>query len=183
MPCITPLEKAIELIDAGNNVFITGGGGVGKSYILNKLKEHYGEGLDITSTTGISAINVGGQTIHSWAGIGLAKKSASWVVQYKIRKNKSLERHIKECKLLAIDEVSMLSDKLIKYLDDVLRLVRECQAPFGGLQVIFIGDFFQLAPTKDKENQDVDYCFNSLTWQNLNFSTIYLKEVKRQVYQ
>ena len=176
----TPLEKTIELIETGKNIFITGGGGVGKSYILNKLKEHYGDTLDITSTTGVSAINVNGQTIHSWAGIGVAKKSVNYVVKYKIRKNKSLEKHLKECKLLAIDEVSMLSNKLIKYLDEVLQQVRNCPLAFGGLQVIFIGDFFQLAPTKDKENQDVDYCFNSLTWQKLNFSTIYLKEVKRQ---
>ena len=61
---ITPLEKAIELIDAGNNIFITGGGGVGKSYILNKLKKHYGDKLQLTSTTGVSAYNIGGQTIH-----------------------------------------------------------------------------------------------------------------------
>ena len=136
MSCQTPLEKVIELIDAGKNIFITGGGGVGKSYILNKLKEHYGDTLDITSTTGVSAINVGGQTIHSWAGIGLARKSVNYVVNYKIRKNKSLERQIKECKLLAIDEVSIMSDKLIKYLDDVLQQVRECPLPFGDLQVI-----------------------------------------------
>ena len=180
MSCQTPLEKVIELIDAGKNIFITGGGGVGKSYILNKLKEHYGDTLDITSTTGVSAINVGGQTIHSWAGIGLARKSVNYVVNYKIRKNKSLERQIKECKLLAIDEVSIMSDKLIKYLDDVLQQVRECPLPFGGLQVILIGDFFQLPPTKNKENLDADYCFNSFTWQKLNLSTIYLKEVKRQ---
>ena len=180
MSCNKPLEKAIELIDAGNNIFITGGGGVGKSYILNKLKEHYGDTLDITSTTGVSAINVGGQTIHSWAGIGLANKSVNYTVNYKIRKNKSLETHIKECKLLAIDEVSMMSDKLIKYLDEVLQQVRQCSSAFGGLQVILIGDFFQLPPTKNKDNQDVDYCFNSITWQKLNLSTIYLTEVKRQ---
>ena len=95
MSCQTPLEKIIELIDAGKNILITGGGGVGKSYIINKLKEHYGDTLDITSTTGVSAINVGGQTIHSWAGIGLARKSVNYVVNYKIRKIKSLERQIK----------------------------------------------------------------------------------------
>ena len=108
--------------------------------------------LTAQNTTGVSAINVGGQTVHSWAGIGLARKSVNYVVNYKIRKNKSLERHIKECKLLAIDEVSIMSDKLIKYLDDVLQQVRQCPQPFGGLQVILIGDFFQLPPTKNKEN-------------------------------
>lgn len=65
MTCKSPFKKAIELIDAGNNIFITGGGGVGKSYLLNQLKKHYGDDLKITSTTGVSAYNIDGQTIHA----------------------------------------------------------------------------------------------------------------------
>ena len=104
--------------------------------------------MEITSTTGVSAINVGGQTIHSWAGIGIANKSVNYVVKYKISANKSLEKNIRECKLLAIDEISMMSDKSLKYLDEVLQKVRNCNKVFGGLQVILIGDFFSNSSRK-----------------------------------
>ena len=173
-----PLDTIIKLIDMGKNVFITGGGGVGKSYILGKLKEHYEDDLDITSTTGISAVNINGQTIHSWAGIGIANKNIDEVVR-KIRKKKSLESNIKNCKILAIDEISMMSDRILKYLDAVLKRIRGNREVFGGLQVILIGDFFQLPPVK-KDNPTDDYCFNSAVWARFNLYKIYLKEIKRQ---
>ena len=98
----------------------------------------------------------------------------------KIHGNKQLEKSIKECKLLAIDEVSMMSNRLIDYLDKVLKKVRENNTVFGGLQVILIGDFFQIPPVKKQNDVDTDFCFNSLAWNKLNLATIYLKEVKRQ---
>ena len=117
-------EHIVTLIEDGHNIFITGGAGVGKSYTLNKIKEKYKERLHITSTTGISAINVNGQTLHSWAGIGIADKPVEEVVK-KIRKKATLYKTILCCDMLAIDEISMLDSFTFTYINEVLKAVRE----------------------------------------------------------
>ena len=135
------LEKLKDIINNGENIFITGGGGVGKSYLLNQLKSYYKDDLQITSTTDISAINIGGQTLHSWAGIGIADKPIPEVVK-KIKRKPTLFKQIITCKKLAIDEVSMLDNITMEYVDNVLKILRENNKPFGGIQVILVGDFF-----------------------------------------
>jgi len=171
-------QKICKYIDLGKNIFITGGAGTGKSYTLSKLKEFYGDELIVTSTTGISALNVNGQTLHSWAGIGIADKPIEQTVK-KIKKNPILYKQLILCKKLAIDEISMLDNKTFEYVDKVLQQIRENDLPFGGIQVIIIGDFFQLPPVKiDDGNKD--FCFISKTWSDLNLITVILKSVKRQ---
>lgn len=171
-------EHVIALIEDGYNIFITGGAGVGKSYTLNKIKEKYKEKLHITSTTGISAINVNGQTIHSWAGIGLADKPIDEVVK-KIRRKATLYKTLLCCEMLAIDEISMLDSSTFTYINEVLKAVRENDKPFGGIQVLIFGDFFQLPPVRMEEDGK-DFCFNSQTWKELNLKAVILKDVKRQ---
>lgn len=171
-------EHIVALIEGGNNVFITGGAGVGKSFTLNKLKEKYKERLHITSTTGVSAINVNGQTLHSWAGIGLADKPVEDVVK-KIRKKPALYKTLLCCEMLAIDEISMLDNITFDYVNEVLKAVRENDKPFGGIQVLLFGDFFQLPPVRMKEDGK-DFCFNSQAWKDLNLKAILLKNIKRQ---
>lgn len=174
------LQKVIELIDSGRNVFITGGAGTGKSYLLQQLKEHYKYDLNLTSTTGISAININGQTIHSWASVGICDKKIDKVVEY-IKSEKVRYKKIVLCKILAIDEISMLKSDVFDYINKVLQMVMENSLPFGGIRVIVIGDFFQLPPViKDRKIESKDFCFNSKTWKDLNFYPIVLKEVKRQ---
>ena len=134
-------SKIREYIDSGKNIFITGGAGTGKSYTLNRLKEIYKDELVVTSTTGISALNVNGQTLHSWAGIGIANKPIEFIVK-KIKNNPILFKQLILCKKLAIDEISMLDNKTFEYVDRVLQRVRENDSPFGGIQIILIGDFF-----------------------------------------
>lgn len=171
-------EQIFSLVEDGHNIFVTGGAGVGKSYTLNKLKDKYGKKLHITSTTGISAINVNGQTLHSWAGIGLANKPIDEIVK-KIRNKPTLYKTLLCCEMLAIDEISMLDNITFDYVNDVLKAVRENDKPFGGIQILLFGDFFQLPPVRMKEDGK-DFCFNSRTWKELNLKTIILKEVKRQ---
>ena len=171
-------EHIIALIEDGNNIFVTGGAGVGKSYTLNKLKEKYDKKLHITSTTGISAINVNGQTLHSWAGIGLADKPVYEIVK-KIRRKPTLYKTLLCCDMLAIDEISMLDNITFDYVSEVLKAVRENDKPFGGIQVLIFGDFFQLPPVRMKEDGK-DFCFNCQAWKELNLKTVLLKEVKRQ---
>ena len=178
------LNRVIQLIDGGRNVFITGGAGTGKSYMLQQIKKHYPT-MVLTSTTGVSAININGQTIHSWAGVGICKHSIENVAN-SIMKNSVKYKQLALCKMLAIDEISMLKSETMEYIDKVLKIVRNNNAPFGGIQTILIGDFFQLPPVvKDNEHpnrklQDSDYCFNCKTWKDLDLVPIVLKEVKRQ---
>lgn len=178
------LNRVIQLIDSGRNVFITGGAGTGKSYMLQQIKKHYPT-MVLTSTTGVSAININGQTIHSWAGVGICKHSIESVAN-SIVKNSVKYKQLALCKMLAIDEISMLKSETMEYIDKVLKIVRNNNAPFGGIQTILIGDFFQLPPVvKDNEHpnrklQDSDYCFNCKTWKDLDLVPVVLKEVKRQ---
>ncbi len=185
--------KVLTLLTNGENVFLTGYAGTGKSYILNKLKEILKKKLTITSTTGIAAVNVKGQTIHSWAGVGLCKNPIHKAVE-KIRTRTSAYKQIMNCKILAIDEISMLNPETFEYIDSVLREVREVNEPFGGIQVLFIGDFFQLPPV-DKEREDVTfsityenqdknsqrkYCFDSPLWSEFHLKNVVLKKNFRQ---
>lgn len=136
-------NNVLDILDSGNNIFITGGGGVGKSYLLNQLKEHYKEKFVLTSTTGISALNIGGQTLHSWCCIGIADKPIDDVVQ-SIKRKPIIYKQLLMCKMLAIDEISMLDNFTMEYVDAVLKQIRENDSAFGGIQVILVGDFFQL---------------------------------------
>ncbi len=167
------LNKIINLINQGENLFITGYAGTGKSYILNKLKKKFQ--IDVTSTTGLAAVNVQGQTIHSWAGVGICNKSVKDVVE-KILQRTKLKKQITECKILAIDEISMLDARTFDYIDEVLRNLRNGSKPFGGIQVLLFGDFFQLPPVEKESG----FCFNSKTWQALNLKTIFLEKIYRQ---
>ena len=148
------LKNIIRLVKSGENVFITGHAGTGKSYILERLKEQFKK-LVVTSTTGIAAVNIKGQTIHSWAGIGLCRYSVENIVKNIMTKKPTIRRQIEKCTMLAIDEISMLNIKAFEYVDKVLRLVRENNAPFGGIQVVFLGDFFQLPPVEMEDRKSV----------------------------
>lgn len=193
-------NKVYDAIKQGKNVFITGGAGTGKSYILQNLVKvvPFLSG-NVTSTTGISAININGVTIHSWMGIGKidfnykkpytqeerAKEitqKAQWLAKKISKKNKLKYGEILSCRILAIDEISMLSDDLFNLFDKVLKILRKNGEPFGGIQLILIGDFCQLPPVIkdnfDKNNQH--FVFNSKLWKDLNLSTINLKTIHRQ---
>ncbi len=167
------LNKITELINQGENLFITGYAGTGKSYILNKLKKKFQ--IDVTSTTGLAAVNVQGQTIHSWAGVGICNKPVKDVFE-KILQRTKLKKQITECKILAIDEISMLDARTFDYIDEVLRNLRYGDKPFGGIQVLLFGDFFQLPPVEKESG----FCFNSKAWQTLNLKTVFLEKIYRQ---
>lgn len=175
----TALKNIIRLIKEGENVFITGHAGTGKSYILDRLKEQFKK-LVVTSTTGIAAVNIKGQTIHSWAGIGLCRYSIENIVKNILTKKPTIKKQIEKCTMLAIDEISMLNIRAFEYVDKVLRLVREVDKPFGGIQVIFLGDFFQLPPVEIGEGAELSYCFESPVWRELELKNILLTENHRQ---
>jgi ATP-dependent DNA helicase PIF1 len=173
-------QYAITMMNDGNNVFLTGGAGVGKSYVIRRFIEEYHndnsnitkKGLAITSTTGVSAVLIGGKTLHSWAGIGLGKGD----LIEKINKNRKAMRNWLSVKTLIIDEISMLNPRLFERLDKVARHFRDAEKPFGGIQLVVVGDFCQLPVVKG----DGDFCFNSPCWQDCDFQVVNLTQVIRQ---
>jgi len=180
------------------NVFITGSAGTGKSYLLKYLveelkqqKNHLNEPkrVGICAPTGVAAVIVGGSTLHSFFGIGLGTGSVSNLLN-KISKSSAAKKRIDETDVLIIDECSMLSSDLLEKLDLVTREIRSNgnfrESPFGGMQIIAFGDFFQLPPVyKDAGRRDRHwrpFCFDSPVWSDLGLSenVIELKEVQRQ---
>ena len=174
-------QKIVESYLNGDNVFISGGAGTGKSYLLNYLKKNFSHlGLEITASTGIASINIGGSTIHSFAGIGLANHPIEQILaNLKQTKFSKIRKRIIKTKTLAIDEISMISPELLEILDIVFREIRQSKKIFGGLQVLFFGDFLQLPPV-NKFNEKISYCFNSKIWEDFNFKNFILTKAFRQ---
>jgi ATP-dependent exoDNAse (exonuclease V) alpha subunit len=162
-----------EYLYQGHNVFLTGPGGVGKSFYINKLKKEV-ESISVTSTTGVSSFNLGAQTIHSFSGIGALKHSDTLEsVLKRVKKTKTSSERIVGCSILVIDEISMLGQLYLEMLDKVFRKIRGKNIVFGGIQVIFTGDFLQLPPVDD------EFCFKSPIWDELELRTIYLTKMYR----
>ncbi|CAI2192707.1 4478_t:CDS:2 [Funneliformis geosporum] len=146
------------------NLFFTGAAGTGKSFLLKKLitalKSAYGEkSVAVTALTGIAANNINGRTLHSFAGIGLGSEPLPELVK-RIQDSKRDQKRWQEVKVLIIDEISMLDGDLLDSLEFIARIVRNNQQPFGGLQLIFTGDFFQLPPVS-RDKKSFQFCFES----------------------
>jgi len=168
-------QQALEYILQGKNIFITGGGGTGKTEFIKYYIKHYkSKTTAVTSTTGTSAILIGGTTMYSYLGIGLGKGTMRDLAQ-KVRKKKYLRDRWINLQILIIDEISMLSAELFDKLEQVARIVRKNDKPFGGVQLILAGDFCQL-PCIDSQN----FCFEAQSWKNTINHIIYLTEILRQ---
>ena len=172
---------------AGENIFITGPGGTGKSEIIRKIyKDAYSKNknIQVTALTGCAAVllNCSAKTIHSWAGIGLGNCETSKLID-KIRKNQFYKKIWKQIQILVIDEVSMMSVKLFDHLNKIGKAIRHSTRPFGGIQVIFAGDFYQLPPVGNKDDPDTqNFCFESNDWSYVFpiENQITLKKIFRQ---
>ena len=157
------------------NIFLTGGGGVGKSFFIKEIKAKCIErniNIFLTAATGVAALNIGGTTVHRFFGIGLGKGDIMNIIGL-VRNKPLVVKEIIKTEILVIDEVSMISAELLTIIDIVARYFKEKDKPFGNIQIIFVGDLYQLPPVEG------DYCFKSKVWQELNLKTIELKEPKR----
>lgn len=173
--------EIVRSFESGKNLFITGGAGTGKSFLLNYLKTQYSkEGLEVTASTGIAAINIGGLTIHSWSGIGLGNMPIEKILDDIFSpKFTKVRKRILKTRALAIDEISMISADVLDLLDEVFRAVRQNDSCMGGLQILFFGDFLQLPPIS-KFSNDTNFCFESGVWQDLNLESFVLSSSFRQ---
>ncbi|WP_347454882.1 AAA family ATPase [Acinetobacter thermotolerans] len=176
-------ETALKLLKAGENVFLTGSAGAGKTYTLNQYINYLKArkvSVAITASTGIAATHMNGMTIHTWAGIGI-KDFLSEEDLKRMKERKYLKEHLENAQVLIIDEISMLHAKQLNLVNQVLKYFKESDEAFGGIQVIVAGDFFQLPPVGKNEERNRDkFCFMSEAWVEAKFRVCYLTEQHRQ---
>jgi hypothetical protein len=174
-------NTALDILKSGKNVFITGSAGTGKTYLLNTYTQYLKERRvypTIVAPTGIAASHLGGQTIHSFFSLGIRESIDEGYVEFLMEK-KYLKTRFSKLKLLIIDEVSMVSPELFSSMDLILRGFKGTDAPFGGVQVVISGDFFQLPPVS-KEPREKRFAWQSPAWKALELQTCYLQEKFRQ---
>jgi ATP-dependent DNA helicase PIF1 len=160
-------KHVFDLVKARRSIFFTGAAGTGKSFLFRKIREylisiHGVECVGVTATTGAAAINVRGITIHSYAGLGIGEGTIEEMCA-KARANKLAKKRIENCRVLMIDEISMLTKKLFTATDAIFKKIRGRSAPFGGVQLVLAGDFLQLPPV-NKTNEPNEYAFDSHAW-------------------
>lgn len=190
-------ETALGILQTGTNVFLTGEPGSGKTHTVNSyvrwLREH-GVVPAITASTGIAATHIGGMTLHSWCGIGIKKSLTSHDLDT-LADNERVVRRVRSASVLIVDEVSMLSAQTLSMAEAVCRKLRRQDKPFGGLQVVLVGDFFQLPPVVAREERfdnrlgfgenstgeaPAPFAFQAQAWKSANLVVCYLTEQHRQ---
>ncbi|KND48382.1 MAG: ATP-dependent DNA helicase PIF1 [Parcubacteria bacterium C7867-002] len=175
-------SSALSLLKTGANMFITGPAGSGKTHLINEyikyLQEH-GVSVGITASTGIAATHMGGVTIHSWSGMGIRNNFDDRDLEELAEKGYVANR-IKDTAVLIIDEVSMLHHFRLDTLNAITKHIRKNDMPFGGLQVVLCGDFFQLPPVSKYGEPDTHFIYRSEAWKEGKFAVCYLSENYRQ---
>jgi ATP-dependent exoDNAse (exonuclease V) alpha subunit len=167
---------ALEFLQSGRNVFLTGIAGAGKTYVLTQyiayLKEK-GKPFAITASTGIVATAIDGTTIHSFSGLGI-KDTLNKNDLERLQFNKKIASRIKNIEVLIIDEISMLSANQLDCINAIFKYIRNSAGAFGGVQVVFCGDFLQLPPVNG------EYAFKSMVWESMDLKVCYLDTPYRQ---
>jgi len=177
-------SSALDILKTGQNVFLTGSAGSGKTYTLNQYIDYLRARrvpVAVTASTGIAATHMNGTTIHSWSGIGIKDELTDRDLSTLSRKQFLADR-LKDTAVLVIDEISMLHAKQLNLVSQVLKHIRKNDKAFGGIQVVVAGDFFQLPPIGSKgETNREKFAFMSEAWLDAKFHICYLSEQHRQV--
>lgn len=171
---------ALEILLSGEHVLLTGPAGSGKTYVLNEFirqSKNNGKHVSVTATTGLAATHISGTTIHSWSGIGILDELPEDFEDELLKTRRDI---IETTDILVVDEVSMLHDYRLDMVDYVARKVREDPRPFGGMQVVLCGDFFQLPPVNRQDSREGGFVVNSEVWEKLDPVVCYLGEQHRQ---
>ena len=187
-------DEAFAILKSGANVFLTGEPGSGKSHMVNRYVAYLrscGVEPSITASTGIAATHIGGMTIHSWSGVGVRTKLTDHDLELMMDKDR-LVRRLRAARVLIIDEISMLSGDTFALVEQVCRTLRDSAEPFGGLQVVLVGDFFQLPPIMPKVSEEAvksisldggewsPFAFMGEAWAKADPIVCYLTEQHRQ---
>lgn len=193
-------QHALETALSGSPCFIEGPGGTGKSFLIDALYKEFhkqGKHVAVTALTGCAALllhHVKAKTIHSWAGVGIGKEPARVIAAGINRYKGKAYRNWIVADVLIIDEISMMSPELLDLVNEVGKIVRRSSKPFGGIQVIFVGDFYQLPPVRKRDQDrgdlpedlqipphlDKEFAFESETWKEVNPTVCVLDEIVRQ---
>jgi len=172
--------EALNILKSGHNVFLTGSAGSGKTFLLNEFITYLKSeniAVGVTASTGIAATHLSGRTIHSWCGLGI-EETLNHQVKSLIAKG-DLKQRLKKAQVLIIDEISMLSASRLDLVDAICQLVRKNSHPFGGLQIVLSGDFFQLPPVA-RGSEDKRFALEAEVWSKMNLKICYLEEQHRQ---
>ena len=184
---------ALKILKTGANVFLTGEPGSGKTYTINQYVSYLHEhGIEpaITASTGIAATHIGGMTIHSWSGIGIRSRLSNADLK-NITTNQYVRKRINKANILIIDEISMLPPQTLQMIEMICREVKGSPEPFGGMQIVLVGDFFQLPPVFKQsaesdpqeemfEQKPLRFAYDSPVWRQAEFVTCYITEQYRQ---
>ncbi|MEK7471693.1 MAG: PIF1 family DEAD/DEAH box helicase [Patescibacteria group bacterium] len=172
--------EVMAILESGKSVLLTGAAGTGKTYVLNdfiKRARNDGKSVAVTATTGLAATHLNGSTIHSWSGIGVDDELHHYFFE---KLGKSRRDTIAKADILIIDEISMLHDFRLDMVEEIARKVREVDEPFGGLQVVLSGDFFQLPPINRSDSREGSFITSSKVWAADHFTVCYLLQQYRQ---
>ncbi len=169
-------QEAFDEMKACKNVFITGSGGHGKSFLIRHYIDSYKmkHRIGLTSTTGVSALIIGGSTLHSYLGIGLGVASVSTLITNILKRDVMLNRW-KNIRTLIIDEISMMQPELFDKLNEIGKQLRRNKDPFGGIQIVVTGDLLQLGAVKSDT-----FCFETQAWKECDFKVCLLTRNIRQ---
>jgi len=185
--------QALDILKSGANVFLTGEPGSGKTYVINQYVSYlnsHGIKPAITASTGIAATHIGGMTIHSWSGIGIKSRLNNYELR-SIVTNDYIKKRVGAAKILIIDEISMLPPGTLGMIDSICRAIKKNNLPFGGIQVVLVGDFFQLPPVTRNivnefsqenlfEETPARFAYDAPVWREAEFVTCYITEQYRQ---
>lgn len=188
-------DQALNILKTGANVFLTGEPGAGKTHTVNTLVNYLRDAeveMAITASTGIAATHIGGMTIHSWSGIGIKTYLDKYDLD-RIASSEYISKRVRRTKVLIIDEISMLSTNTLDMVDMVCREVKQSSEPFGGIQIILVGDFFQLPPIVKRDfepkkqnslmgeaESSGTFAYQAGAWQRAAPVVCYLTEQHRQ---
>jgi len=168
-------QEALTIMKTGGNVFLTGEPGAGKSYLTNQYIDWLidnGKNFEVTASTGIAALNVGGKTVHSFAGLRDDEELSEEDIKDILGSSYTYRRY-SQTDILIIDEISMVSAQLFQNIDTLAKIARNNTKPFGGMKLVVVGDFYQLPPVKG------DYCFKSKAWTDASFTVCNITEQHR----
>lgn len=172
---------ALGILKTGRNVYLTGAAGSGKTHVLRSYIDYllkHNVHVGITASTGIAATHLGGMTIHSWSGIGIKDYLSEWDLDA-LTQRQALVKRLEKTSVLIIDEVSMLRPEVLDMVDQVAQTLRRNSEPFGGMQLVLSGDFFQLPPVVRGGTSD-SFADMAHAWHAADFRTCYLDEQHRQ---